>query len=298
MSCDIASALDEIAREIRICTRCPLHQSRLRAVPGEGDAIAPILFIGEAPGVDEDRLGRPFVGAAGRLLTELLDHVGIARGDVRIENTVRCRPPRITHRPTPPPAESIAMCRPYLDRTLRLLRPRIVVPLGRIALSIVLPHRQTITGSHGTAYWHEDRWVFPMIHPAWALRHPNTELARTLMMRDIVRLRHLLYVDTRTRRRPWDLHTLALLMEALPFTAPAVRRDESGTLTVTWDTTHLHPMFRTPSAIDELLRRATGLPIHRWDHGGTTGVIRAAALDPDPDEARHQGSAPGARSTA
>lgn len=281
---DITSALDEIAREIRICTRCPLHQSRLRAVPGEGDAIAPILFIGEAPGVDEDRLGRPFVGEAGRLLTELLDHVGIARSDVRVENTVRCRPPRIDHRPTPPPAESIAMCRPYLDRTLDLLRPRIVVPLGRIALGIVLPHRHTIIGSHGTAYWHEGRWVFPMFHPAWALRHPTTELARTTMMRDIARLRHLLHVDVRTRHRPWDLYTLALLMRALPLTAPDIHQDDSGALTVTWDTTSLHPMFRSPSAIDELLRRATGLRIQRWDRGRTTGVIRAVALDPGPQE--------------
>lgn len=409
MAEDVTSALDEVARAIRICTLCPLHKSRRHAVPGEGDAILPIMFVGEAPGGDEDRLGRPFVGAAGRRLNGLLASVGIDRRDVRIENCCRCRPPVVDRRQTAPTTDQIATCRPYLDRVVALLQPKILVPLGATALSVFLPLRSqrspkaaiTIHECHGLAYWQDGRWVFPMYHPAWELRnggnarHPGqlraAASARETMERDIRRLRYLLNVDAATQIQPWTAETLHRISEphapaarqnnqratvpattaqmsdsagssdcatnpefpgfletydrqwithqdfldlvgraaigegvtsddpartwlaalGLPTTLevltraqvsaaldaaeralgaqrattshgvrlPTVHRRAGTITTVTWNTDHLHPMLRTASAVDELMRRGTGLSLTRMNDTSTTGVITAIARE-------------------
>jgi uracil-DNA glycosylase family 4 len=274
---------ESLARQIRLCTACPLSQSRRLAVPGEGTGIAPVMFVGEAPGTDEDRIGRPFVGAAGRLLTSLLEEIGIDRADCRIENTVRCKPPHVSGHITPPPAEAVARCRPFLDRAIEIAQPRILVPMGATALAALLPHAGRISTAHGRAFWDRQKsaWIFPMFHPAWALRSRRPDVARAQMRRDMARLRHLMRVDHMTRRRPWSAYTLALLMESFPFFAPQV---DPETATVSWNTDGLHPMFRTPSAITELMSRATGLPLRRYDDAIagviTTHIVSEASATP------------------
>ncbi len=119
----------KLIEEIMSCSKCPLHRSRRNPVPGEGRVDADIMFIGEAPGVREDETGRPFVGAAGKLLTELIESIGLKRGDVYITNIVKCRPPGNRD----PRDEEIDTCLPYLLRQIRLIEPKVIVALGRHA---------------------------------------------------------------------------------------------------------------------------------------------------------------------
>ncbi len=123
--------LEIIAEEIRKCKKCPLHKTRKNAVPGEGAKDAEIMFVGEAPGRNEDEQGRPFVGAAGEFLTELISMIGMTREEVFITNVVKCRPP---HNRDPKP-EEIEACSPFLDRQIKAISPRIIVGLGRHSTS-------------------------------------------------------------------------------------------------------------------------------------------------------------------
>jgi len=336
-------------------------------------------------------------GAAGRRLNELLAITGIRCDDVRVENTVKCLPPKDNNGSRVPPAASIIACHSYLERTIELLQPSIIVPLGATALGTFLSLRSlrspkapiTITESHGRAFWLGDHWIFPMYHPAWELRSRRPQWARDIMEVDIRRLEYLLRVDTATRVSPWSSAVLKLLTEPqiqqasdvhsigprvtdaddetpptplvperktstqfpgfletadgryitqtdfltfigraaainggtgsndpagtwlraheLPvppapltpaqvtmalraaesvFTAsraaacvhvypPSVRLRDGAITTVTWDTNNLHQMFRTASAIDELMRRATGLSLTRMNDTSTTGTVTA-----------------------
>jgi uracil-DNA glycosylase, family 4 len=126
--------LEELSREILTCTKCPLHKYRTNAVPGEGAVKLGVMVVGEAPGADEDRTGRPFVGAAGRLLTEALARLSVSRGDVYITNVVKCRPPN-NRTPT---REEVEACLPYLLRQIELLRPRRIVALGLTSAKTLL----------------------------------------------------------------------------------------------------------------------------------------------------------------
>lgn len=126
--------LEELSREILTCAKCPLHKYRTNAVPGEGSMKLGIMVVGEAPGADEDRTGRPFVGAAGRLLTEALAQLGVSRWDVYITNVVKCRPPN-NRTPT---REEVETCLPYLLRQIKLLRPRRIVALGLTSAKTLL----------------------------------------------------------------------------------------------------------------------------------------------------------------
>ena len=126
--------LEELNREIASCNKCPLHKYRTHAVPGEGSMRLGVMLVGEAPGADEDRTGRPFVGAAGRLLTEALARLGVSRGDVYITNVVKCRPPN-NRTPT---QEEVEACLPYLLRQIELLRPRRIVALGLTSAKTLL----------------------------------------------------------------------------------------------------------------------------------------------------------------
>lgn len=176
--------LAEIAEQIRSCTRCPLHQTRTRAVPGEGPAQPRVMLIGEAPGFYEDRSGRPFVGAAGRFLNALLARAGLTREEVFITNIVKCRPPRNRD---PLPAE-VEACKPYLEEQIRLLNPQVIVTLGRFAMAYFLPQAR-ISRVHGQPFQVGDRWVVPMYHPAAGLYR---EALRPVIETDFDRLRAFL----------------------------------------------------------------------------------------------------------
>ena len=169
-----ASALESVAAEVRSCTRCRLHETRTKAVPGEGDAETEVVFVGEGPGFNEDREGRPFVGRAGELLERHLASIGWSRADVFITNVVKCRPPDNRD----PEPDEIAACAPYLRRQLAILDPALLVTLGRHSMGRFLPDAR-ISRDHGTlravdpATGARDALVFPMFHPAAALRSPD-----------------------------------------------------------------------------------------------------------------------------
>lgn len=164
--------LDQIAADVRSCTKCALSRGRLNAVPGEGSGIAGLYLIGEGPGYHENQQGRPFVGAAGQLLTELLASIGLDRSTVWITNVVRCRPPE-NRDPLP---DEIVACDEYTQRQLALLRPKVVVTLGRHAMAQFLPS-ETISRAHGAPRRRGDVVVFPMYHPAAALHQPSLRSA-------------------------------------------------------------------------------------------------------------------------
>lgn len=162
----MADLIAKLSREVQVCTKCELHKSRKFAVPGEGSINTRILFIGEAPGEQEDLQGRPFVGAAGRLLNQLLNSIGLRREEIYITNIVKCRPPanRAPH------AEEVSACSSYLDRQMRLIKPRIVSPMGNVALRSFLGKDVPISKAHGQLISNgENRLIFPLYHPAAAL---------------------------------------------------------------------------------------------------------------------------------
>jgi DNA polymerase len=170
------AALEAIAAEIRTCTGCRLHEGRTRAVPGEGNPDTEVVFVGEGPGFNEDREGRPFVGRAGGLLVRLLAAIGWQRDDVFITNVVKCRPPE-NRDPSP---DEIAACGPFLRRQLAVLDPAVVVTLGRHSMGTFMPGAR-IGQVHGTSHPADpetgarDALVFAMYHPAAALRTPALE---------------------------------------------------------------------------------------------------------------------------
>ncbi len=173
-----AAALEAIAAEIRACTRCRLHEGRTRAVPGEGTPSTEVVFVGEGPGFNEDREGRPFVGRAGALLVKLLASIGWRREEVFITNVVKCRPPDNRD----PEPDEIATCLPYLRRQLEVLDPAVVVTLGRHSMGRFMPGAR-ISSAHGTtrpadpATGAPAAIVYAMYHPAAALRSPEVERA-------------------------------------------------------------------------------------------------------------------------
>lgn len=163
--------LGEIAHLVRSCTDCGLHQGRTNSVPGEGSPNADLMFIGEGPGYQEDRQGRPFVGPAGQFLEELLASIELTREDVFIANMVKCRPPQNRD---PLPAE-IRACGKYLDRQIDLVDPLLIVTLGRFSLARFFPG-ESISRARGRPRRYGDRNVYPIMHPAAALhRAANRE---------------------------------------------------------------------------------------------------------------------------
>ena len=150
------------------CQECGLAQGRTLVVPGEGPHDAEIMFVGEAPGFQEDRQGRPFVGPAGQLLEQLLAVIGLKRNQVYICNVIKCRP---SENRDPLPAE-IASCKHWLDDQLRIVQPKIIVTLGRFSMSRWFPG-QSISRIHGRHIQQEGRIIFPMYHPAAALHQQN-----------------------------------------------------------------------------------------------------------------------------
>ncbi len=167
-STDRQTALAALEAEVQACTACGLCQGRTHAVPGEGSLDSVVMFVGEGPGQEEDRQGRPFVGRSGQLLTRMLQEVGIARESVYVTNVVKCRPPGNRD---PLPGE-IASCRDFLERQIALINPRIVVTLGRFSMQRWLPGEK-ITRTQGKARnIGRGRCVIPLFHPAAVLRNP------------------------------------------------------------------------------------------------------------------------------
>jgi len=164
----VDDALASIADEIRACNACPLHRSARQAVPGEGSAESGILYLGEAPGYNEDLQGRPFVGAAGQLLDQLLAGIGLDRSKVFITNVVRHRPPE-NRDPLP---EEVAACHVWFERHLAALKPKVVVTLGRHAMYKFFPG-ESISRVHGHARKKDGITIFPVFHPAAALHQPS-----------------------------------------------------------------------------------------------------------------------------
>ncbi|MDX6622343.1 MAG: uracil-DNA glycosylase [Solirubrobacterales bacterium] len=159
-------------REVQDCTRCPLHETRSKTVFGAGNADADLMFVGEAPGAEEDRQGLPFVGRAGQLLNQLLEEIGMNRDDVFIANVLKSRPPGNRD---PQPLE-IAACQPYLFEQVRLIEPQVVCTLGNFATKLLSGSQTGITRVRGVPQVHRlgGRTVFllPLLHPAAALRTP------------------------------------------------------------------------------------------------------------------------------
>jgi DNA polymerase len=159
-------------KEVQACTRCPLHETRTKAVFGAGDANADLMFVGEAPGAEEDRQGLPFVGRAGQLLNQMLEEIGLSREEVFIANVLKSRPPGNRD---PQPLE-IEACRPYLFEQVRLIEPTVICTLGNFATKLLSGNPAGITKVRGAPQVHElgGRTVFllPLFHPAAALRTP------------------------------------------------------------------------------------------------------------------------------
>ncbi|HEV7561942.1 MAG TPA: uracil-DNA glycosylase [Solirubrobacterales bacterium] len=164
--------LVELYKEVSECTKCPLHETRTKAVFGAGNADAELMFVGEAPGADEDRQGLPFVGRAGQLLNQLLEEIGLSREQVFIANVLKSRPPGNRD---PQPLE-IQACEPYLFEQVRLIEPKVVCTLGNFATKLLSGSQVGITKVRGTPQLHGlgGRAVFllPLLHPAAALRTP------------------------------------------------------------------------------------------------------------------------------
>jgi DNA polymerase len=207
------AALDAIAEEVRACTACRLHTGRTRAVPGEGNPMTEVVLVGEGPGVNEDRLGRPFVGRAGELLVRLLASIGWRREDVFITNIVKCRPPDNRD----PEPDEVAACAPFLYRQLQAIDPALVVTLGRHSMNLFRPGT-TISRSHGTAAPVDPAsgaaraHVFALYHPAAALRAAAIE---TASFEDVARIPLALEEARRSR-------------DGSATTAPAVEPPEGG----------------------------------------------------------------------
>jgi uracil-DNA glycosylase len=198
-------ALEAIADEVKACTSCRLHAGRTRAVPGEGHPDTEIVFVGEGPGFNEDQQGRPFVGAAGSFLNELLRSVGWTRDDVFITNVVKCRPPGNRD----PELDEIAACAPYLRRQLEVLDPALVVTLGRFSLNTFMPGAR-IGATHGTtrpvdpATGAVDATAYAMYHPAVAFRQAAL---RDTLRADMAGVPQAL-IDSRSRRASRDLQVV------------------------------------------------------------------------------------------
>ena len=175
-----AMDIHQVAKTIHHCIRCPLHETRTRAVPGEGPVEADLMLIGEGPGYHEDKQARPFVGNAGQFLEELLDSIGYKRRDVFITNVVKCRPPNNRD----PQAEELAACSDYLTRQIELVNPKVIVTLGRYSMYRFFPG-ESISRIHGQPKRVGDRLVVPMFHPAAALHQPRF---RPLITEDFLKL--------------------------------------------------------------------------------------------------------------
>ena len=169
MSRDNARALQELREEIGECTRCNLHMERKNIVYGEGSSDARLMFIGEGPGRDEDIQARPFVGEAGKLLTRLIEKMGMRREEVYIANIVKCRPPYNRD----PEEKEIAACKPFVERQIEIINPKVIMSLGRVSAQSILGMKMPISRMRGNFFSFHDIALMPTFHPAYLLRNPK-----------------------------------------------------------------------------------------------------------------------------
>ena len=161
--------LGEIEKRIAVCRKCSLAETRTNVVPGEGSRRAKLMFIGEAPGGEEDKEGRPFVGRAGQLLTRIIESIGLKREDVFIGNILKCRPPGNRN---PFPSEIVA-CFPYLRGQIEIINPRVICALGKFAAQTLLKSDTPISRLRGRFYDYHGIKLMPTYHPAYLLRNPG-----------------------------------------------------------------------------------------------------------------------------
>jgi DNA polymerase len=176
--------LEQLSEEVHQCQRCRLGRGRTLAVPGEGPADARVMFVGEAPGFHEDQQGRPFVGAAGQFLDQLLASVNLSRRDVYICNVIKCRPPNNRD----PQPDELKACRHYLDRQIEIIQPKLIVTLGRFSMQLAFSG-VTISRVHGVPKKVGDHVYLPMFHPAAALHQPKY---RSLIEQDMEKIPEIL----------------------------------------------------------------------------------------------------------
>jgi uracil-DNA glycosylase len=181
-------ALEELEAQVLSCRLCPLHRLRTNAVPGEGDRAAELMFIGEAPGRDEDAQGRPFVGRAGQLLRKIIAAMKFREDEVYITNIVKCRPPdnRVPHR------EESEACVPYLLRQIELIRPRVIVLLGKTPTDRFLPSRQGMTARRGNFGDYRGIPVMPTFHPSYLIRNEGNRELKRMVWEDMQKVMALL----------------------------------------------------------------------------------------------------------
>lgn len=175
------SPLLSLEETILQCQLCPLSQTRTHAVPGEGNTNADLLFVGEAPGRDEDIQGRPFVGRAGQLLTKIIQAMHFERDDVYITNVVKCRPPGNR---TPQAAE-IECCKTYLFRQIERIRPRVIVSLGKVASDFFIHTTLRMTALRGDFYDFNDIKVMPTFHPSYLIRNEGNKRLKKMVWEDM-----------------------------------------------------------------------------------------------------------------
>jgi len=164
-----SETLKELSVSVRECARCPLAKTRTNVVLGEGNPDAELMFIGEAPGRDEDLQGRPFVGRAGQLLTKIIESIGLKREDVYIANILKCRPPE-NRNPLP---DEIAVCKDYLARQIEIIKPKVICALGKFSAQTLLDTETPISGLRGKFHDHNGIKLMPTYHPAYLLRNPE-----------------------------------------------------------------------------------------------------------------------------
>jgi uracil-DNA glycosylase len=186
-----SESFEQIWSDVGDCTRCPLHQGRTNIVHTEGNRRARLMFVGEAPGADEDEQARPFVGRAGQLLTKIIEAIGFKREDVLIGNVNRCRPPGNR----PPTSEEASMCKPFLLREIAAVQPEVIVVLGNTAMRNLLDIKQGITRVRGQFQDYHGVKVMPTFHPAYLLRDPSKKQET---WQDLKKVRD--YLETTPRR--------------------------------------------------------------------------------------------------
>tara|TARA_B100000949_G_C14202767_1_gene416725 strand:- start:85 stop:750 length:666 start_codon:yes stop_codon:yes gene_type:complete len=164
-----AEAVGQIREELGDCTRCKLHSTRSNIVYGAGDPCAELMFVGEAPGRDEDQQGVPFVGRAGQLLTKIIEAIDLRREDVYIANVVKCRPPKNRN----PEPDEIETCQPYLFAQIDAIQPKVVVALGAFAVKTLLQSDESISKLRGRTFDYRGAKLIPTFHPAYLLRSPE-----------------------------------------------------------------------------------------------------------------------------
>jgi len=160
--------IDDLARIAIACTKCRLAGTRTQVVYGVGNPNADLMFVGEAPGRDEDLKGEPFVGRAGQLLTDIIKAMKLTRDDVYIANVIKCRPPENRN----PEPDELEACRPFIRRQIELIKPRVIVTLGKFALQSLLEKSYSITAVRGQWLEYDGIKVMPTFHPAYLLRTP------------------------------------------------------------------------------------------------------------------------------